>query len=77
MENNERLITACILDENDNITAKCCFFNTIDELVKEIDDYIANDLGLQKAEVYIDNQEIFSDDEKNSLVDKGYHFDEI
>lgn len=75
MENNERLITACVIDENDNITAKCCFFTNIDGLTKEIDDYIANDLEQQKAEVYIDNQEIFSEDEKNSLVDRDYHFE--
>ncbi|ATN07356.1 hypothetical protein CRN76_19140 [Chryseobacterium indologenes] len=75
MENNERLVTACILDENNNITAKCCFFNTVDELFKEIDDYIANDLMLQKAKVYIDYQEIFSENELKILTERGYQFE--
>ncbi|MDM1555976.1 MULTISPECIES: hypothetical protein [Chryseobacterium] len=75
MENNERLITACILDENDNITAKCCFFNTTEELTKEINDYVVNELNLQNVEIYIDNDEIFSEDELKTLVEKGYHFE--
>ncbi|MBB6371715.1 hypothetical protein [Chryseobacterium shigense] len=77
MENNERLITACIKDENDNLTAKSCFFNTIDELTKEIDDHI-NELKLQNTEIYIDDyNEIFSEDEKKILADKGYHLDTL
>lgn len=76
MENNERLITACILDENDNITAKCCFFNTTEELTKEINDYVVNELNLQNVEIYIDDyNKIFSDEERKILNDKGYHFE--
>lgn len=75
MENNERLITVCIKDENENFTAKCCFFNNVEELVKEIDDYISNELNLQTVEIHIDNNEIFSEDEKKILTDKGYQFD--
>ncbi|MBF6645132.1 hypothetical protein [Chryseobacterium indologenes] len=77
MENNERLITACIKDENDNITAKCVFFDTVENLIKEIDDCIANELDLQNSEIYIDNQEIFSEDELKILTEKGYQFDQI
>ncbi|THV61980.1 hypothetical protein [Chryseobacterium candidae] len=75
MENNERLIIACIKDENNNVKAKCCFFNNIEELIKEIDDYISNELALKNSKVYIDNQEIFSENEKKGLLEKGYQFD--
>jgi len=60
MENNERLIVIGIIDENNNTNAKCCFFDTVEELIKEIDGYVANELKLQNVKIYIDEyNEIF------------------
>lgn len=76
MENNERLITIGIKDENDNFKAKCCFFNTVEELIKEINNHVVNELKLQNAEIYIDEyNEIFSDEERKILTDEGYYFE--
>ena len=75
---NKRNIDVVIIDSCDNNLEPfhCNFsFNNVEDLDKEIDKYIIEDLNLSRVEVTIDdyNDEL-TEEEVEWLDEKGYYF---
>ena len=77
-ENNKRQVGVTIIDMHNDIepTVHNFFFDTVEELDKNIDDFITGELQLRRVTVIInDFNEILTDEETDKLDELDYDFE--